>query len=120
MTGDVTDDDPELARRQREKVIPITADREVLGGDVARREAQSRTTRQPRRQQAAFQESRRRPFDRELPGLYRARNAIGNDPEELDVVLVEPSVHEPPDVQHTEDIVAAQKLDAEHHLDALF
>ena len=49
VTGDVADNDPKLARRQREEVVPIAADCASFGGDVTRRELESRATRQPRR-----------------------------------------------------------------------
>ena len=41
VAGDVADDDPQRARRQREEVVPVAADRTLLRGHVARREFQA-------------------------------------------------------------------------------
>jgi hypothetical protein len=49
VTGDIANDDPQVARRRREQVVPIAADRAILGGDVADRKLDSWESRQPRR-----------------------------------------------------------------------
>ena len=120
MARNVADDDPQLARRKREHVVPVAADCFAFGGHVAGREFESGETRQLFGEQAAFQQRGGGAFDREVSALDRARDAFGDDLEQRDVVIGEGSVLQPPDVEHAEKPVGGEERDTEHHLDALF
>ena len=52
--------------------------------------------------------------------MDRARDAVGDDLKQRNVVLSKGSVLQPSDVKHAEKFFGAEERDAEHHLDALF
>ena len=78
MAGDVANNDPELSRRQRENVIPVTAHVVCLGGGVTGSEGNSGTARELRRQQTAFDQFGSHAFKRRLLNLEGARYPIGH------------------------------------------
>ena len=119
MTCDIANHQPQLARRKYEEVVPIAADCAILGGDEPNSKGEPRALRECRRQQAAFEQQGRCPFDRQRPRMDRCRDPFTDDLEKPQVVVVERSIGGPSDMEHAEDSVLAQQRNAEHHLDAL-
>jgi hypothetical protein len=89
VSRNVADDDPQFSGGQGEQVVPVAADRSALGGNIASREFNAGTARKLFGQQAAFEQSRRGAFDRQCPSLGRTGDAVSDNLQQLNILIVE-------------------------------
>ena len=119
MTGDITSHYPELTGGHGEHVIPVTADTQSLGRHIASSQLDTVYGRKGRWQQAALQDVGRRSFHLGLARLDGPRHSVGHNLEHLGVLSCELLSAQPADVEHTEDLPAAQQGHPQHGANAL-
>ncbi len=115
----VADGHAQPARRHGEDVVPVAADLQALAGDVARPEVEAGDPGQLARQERALQRRRGVAFGGGQLAVQVDRDAVGGDPQPLDVVLVELPVTQRAHVEDAEQPALAEQRHTDERLDAL-
>ena len=117
MPDDVSDRSADMTRRELEDVVPVTADEAIVSGEVAGGDFQPADLGQAR-QQAALERRCGRALLLEQPCVDRERRPVGDELQQLGVVVRERSRSEGADVQHADRVAVGDERDAEQGADA--
>src|SRR5215475_8928448 len=117
--GDIADRDADMPGWQCEQVVPVATDADLGSGYVARGDVQTGYRRRARRQQAALESYGRVAIHPGQPRLRREARAIGDQPEQFDVLVGEVTDRFRTDMQDADDSPAGDHGYAEHRYHAL-